>query len=74
MIEELKTNIVRVIFTKKNGEQREMLCTLKDDIIPAVSGASVPNDEVTTVYDIEAQGWRSFRNNSVIDYSVVGKG
>ena len=48
-----------------------MLCTLIEDIIPNVTGESVQNPDVTVVYDIEADGWRSFRNDSIIDWKVV---
>ena len=71
MIEELKKGLVEVTFTKKNGEERVMLCTLHPDVVPNVAGNSVQNPDVTVVYDIEAGGWRSFRNDSVIDWKVV---
>ena len=71
MIETLKNEIVEVTFVKKNGDRRVMLCTLIEDIIPSVTGTSVQNPDVTVVYDIEADGWRSFRNDSIIDWKVV---
>lgn len=71
MIEQLRNEIIEVTFVKKNGERRIMLCTLIEDIIPNVTGESVQNPDVTVVYDIEADGWRSFRNDSIIDWKVV---
>lgn len=68
----LEEGIVLVKFTKKNGEIREMLCTLQEDYLPEVSGNSSGYEGITTVYDLEKQGWRAFRDNSVIDYSKVG--
>lgn len=71
MIEELKTNIVAVTFTKKNGDTREMVCTLIPEFLPEVTGTSQGYEGVTTVYDLEVQGWRSFRDDSVISYEVL---
>lgn len=68
----LKENIVMVTFTKKNGEEREMLCTLREEFLPEVSGDSTVSS-VVTVYDLENQGWRSFREDSVIDYYLITK-
>ena len=35
MINELKKSTCRVIFTKVNGDERNMVCTLDESIIPA---------------------------------------
>ncbi len=60
-------------FTKANGELREMLCTLRPDLIPSVpvvegTEPKVPrkeNPDVQPVWDLEKQAWRSFRFDSV---------
>ncbi len=59
-----------VVFTKKDGTEREMLCTTNGDIVPYVESVEVKierkvNEEVCAVYDIEAKGWRSFRWDSI---------
>ena len=59
-----------VVFTKKDGTEREMLCTTNANIVPYVEQAEVKterkvNEEVCAVYDIEAKGWRSFRWDSI---------
>lgn len=64
-----------VTFTKKDGTERKMVCTLKKDIIPkdmAPKGVGQKSDpkKVCPVYDLEEESWRSFRYDSVID--VVG--
>lgn len=73
MREIIRNEIVEVIFTKKDGSERKMLCSTMSDIIPDMSGSklSKPNDGIVTVWDIEADGWRSFRFDSVIDFKVV---
>jgi hypothetical protein len=61
-----------IAFTKANGEKREMLCTLRPDMIPPqpISETErVPRKEnldVQAVWDLEKQAWRSFRFDSVI--------
>jgi hypothetical protein len=68
------SSTVMVTFVKKNGERREMLCTTKLDLVPAVShpkGERVPNPETKPVWDLQKQAWRSFRYDSVIDAKAV---
>ena len=72
----LKTNFIKVAFTKKNGTHRDMICTLKPDALPAQVDLeeSIPrktNDDVMAVFDVEKQDWRSFRLDSVINWRVV---
>ena len=66
----LRSNIVVLSFKKKDGSIREMVCTTMDEYIPPVSGNSVPNDSLVTVWDLENEGWRSFRYESVISANV----
>jgi hypothetical protein len=70
----LNENIVTVEFTKKDGTQRVMKCTLSADVIPV---ENLPKGEITytsdqaqAVYDVERNGWRSFRWDSLTKYSV----
>jgi len=77
MIEQLETNTCRVIFKKVNGDERDMMCTLRSDIIPAATKSdSITqkkvrniNEEVLPVYDVKAEGWRSFRLDKVVSFS-----
>jgi len=75
MIEELQSGTRVVTFTKVNGEQREMTCTLDENLIPdpiEIKASKSPkpvNEEVLPVWDTTAQGWRSFRIDSVISFS-----
>jgi hypothetical protein len=61
-----------VIFTKKDGTERVMLCTTNNDLVPPVEikdsvekKEKKTNDEVMPVYDIEAKAWKSFRWDSI---------
>lgn len=72
----LQNGIVHVVFEKKDGSIREMLCTTVLEIIPESKhpkGESTVklSDTVRRVYDLEADGWRSFRVDSVIEWHSV---
>ena len=66
IVKDLRLGNVEVLFTKKDGTERKMLCTLVN--IPA---EHQPKNEVEyaentiRVFDIEKQGWRSFRLDSI---------
>ena len=64
-----RSNIISVTFTKKNGETRTMKCSLKDEYIVGDVKESTsirkPNDDVLPVWDLDNNGWRSFRIDSV---------
>ena len=67
----LKTSIVDVVFRKLNGEKRVLKCTLYHSYLPVTDGPikeSKENDTSLAVWDLEANGWRSFRYDSVISY------
>lgn len=77
----LQAGICKVTFTKVNGDERVMQATLKADLLPAVvekvlaegetpKPAKKPNPDVLAVYDVKAPGWRSFRWDSIKDFSV----
>jgi hypothetical protein len=69
----LKNNTCKVKFNKINGDVRTMICTLNFDLIPKsnrpVGQKSVKNDSIITVWDIENEGWRSFRVDSIIEWN-----
>jgi hypothetical protein len=65
----LRSEIVQLTFTKKDGTERIMKCTLAEQKIPA---ENVPkgterakSDEAVAVFDLENNGWRSFRWDSL---------
>ena len=66
--------IISITFTKKNGEERIMKCTLKDEYIISEEKKSVSirkeNVEVLPVWDLENSAWRSFRINSVKEVKI----
>lgn len=76
--EVLKDGVCEVIFTKVNGVERTMRCTLRDSYIPTVSEdksahskVKAKSSDVYVVWSIEDKDWRSFRKDSVISYRVL---
>ena len=72
MLNELRQRDCRVIFKKANGEERDMICTLREDALPAnfsSEEAKKYSEETIRVIDIASGEWRSFRIDSVISFS-----
>ena len=76
LIDMLRHNLVTVTFTKVNGDERVMTCTLLSEHIP---NAPKTNGEVVvkqtssntiSVWDVNASGWRSFRIENVKSISM----
>ena len=71
---QLHQGICEISFTKVNGEERIMRCTLKEDLLPQQvdieeiiqKKSKKSNPDVYAVYDVVAEGWRSFRWDSLI--------
>lgn len=65
----LRTEIMTVTFEKLDGTTREMRCTLIESKIPDASkpknSGKAQSDDSIAVFDLEKQGWRSFRFDSV---------
>ena len=71
-LEQLRNNEngVEVLFIKKDGSQRTMLCTLSESKIPADKQPKSETQSSTVgsavrVFDLEKNEWRSFRWDSV---------
>ena len=65
---------VNITFVKKNGEPRDILCTLNEELMKKnatpdcyeVKGVGKkPSDTSQPVFDLEKLAWRSFRWDSV---------
>lgn len=69
----LKDSIVEIIFTKKDGTERVMKCTLQKEYLPEAAGSEKErSEEVLAVFDVEKDGWRSFRWDSIkqVNFSI----
>ena len=69
----LTTNVVSVTFTKRDGTERLMRCTLKSDQLPAVDRRDERqvSDTAISVWDTEKDAWRSFRFANVTSISFT---
>ena len=66
----LKESVVSITFTKKDGDERVIKATLKEDLIPFdmfPKGTSTrkKSEESQSVFDVEKDEWRSFRWDSI---------
>jgi hypothetical protein len=74
MIGALRSGICVVTFTKKNGEERIMSCTLNDEFLPEQIDLEEeiqkrkPNSDALAVWDTDIGAWRSFRWDSLKDF------
>jgi hypothetical protein len=72
----LMKNILEVNFTKKDGSNRKMVCSLQEkhlpeqiDLVETIN--KTKNLEVISAWDLEKNSWRSFRIDSITDYKVI---
>jgi len=76
LVDLLKNNVVTVTFTKVDGSERTMKCTLLGEYVPAPTEGKVllqensGSDSNISVWDTEVNGWRSFRVSNVKSVSV----
>jgi hypothetical protein len=72
----LQDNVMSVVFTKVDGSERTMNCTLIPEYVPQkpvverqqLLTESLPRAEspdTLAVWDVDANGWRSFRLDSI---------
>jgi hypothetical protein len=65
-----------ISFTKTDGSERKMLCTLEESKIPSEklpkNSGKKQSEDALAVFDVEKQDWRSFRWDSVtrIEFSL----
>ena len=69
----LKEGVVSFTYTKKDGSERTALGTTKHEEIEN-AGGNIPtgssnykvSEESTHYYDLNSNGWRSFRNENLV--------
>lgn len=72
--QKIRGGVATVVFTKKDGTQRTMKCTLSEQLIPAEQKPKQTetvkrSDDALPVFDIDKQEWRSFRYDALISVS-----
>ena len=79
LIELLEERSVEVVFTKKDGTERKMRCTLSENKIPSEkmpkNSGKTKSEDALAVFDVKKSDWRSFRWDSVkkIEFKVGEK-
>lgn len=75
LLEKLRTNEATVKFTKADGTERTMRCTLVESKIPADKRPKTNESQTAStvgsavrVFDLDKGEWRSFRLMSLISY------
>lgn len=78
VLDQLRSNVLQVTFSKVNGEQRVMPCTLQTDYMPELSESKVNqvedfsvNKSVIRAFAIDKQSWRSFRVDNITAIEVI---
>lgn len=70
LIQYLREKVLTITFTKKDGTERVMKCTLMDSYLPETDVITESRERPTglvSVWDVEANGWRSFYVESITD-------
>lgn len=74
LTETARNGVITVRFIKVNGDERIMRCTLLSEYLPVQKDieeiSTKENSNVLAVWDIDANGWRSFRVDSVQEVTL----
>lgn len=66
---------VQIKFLKTDGTEREMNCTLKEDIVEPyekkTDKVKARNEDVLPVFDLDKKAWRSFRLDSILSVNFT---
>jgi hypothetical protein len=69
LISLLRSGPVNVTFTKSDGTERLMTCSLREDLVQQyerkTDKVKTVNESILPVFDIQKQEWRSFRWDSI---------
>ena len=76
---QLEQNVMVVDFNKISGDKRVMTCTLREDMKPRATKDDTMSqkkvremsDAVVNVWDVNAEGWRSFRYDRINSEDIV---
>jgi|LauGreDrversion4_2_1035121.scaffolds.fasta_scaffold204830_3 hypothetical protein len=59
----LRQGAATIVFTKKDGSERVMKCTLQEGVVvpheKTTDRVKEPKDDILPVWDLEANAWRS---------------
>ena len=74
----LKLSVIKFAYKKKNGEVRYAIGTTNSELLDVVFNIKLKGQEteqdsragITNYFDIEKRGWRSLRNNNLIEIII----
>jgi len=77
MKKQLHAGPCKVVFTKADGTERTMRCSLEEQYTSKYErktdrGAN-PDDNLLTVWDIDKDAWRAFHVDKVVEFSPVAE-
>lgn len=66
----MRKGIVKFYYQKVDGTMREAYGTLKESLVPALSGndSRKKSDTVQTYYDTEKESWRCFKRQNLVRF------
>jgi hypothetical protein len=75
IVSHLHAGPVTVTFNKKDGSERVMTCSLQPELLPPATvnestTTKKENTNIISVYDLTAQGWRSFIVKNVTNVTL----
>ena len=69
LVNELRNGNVKVTFTKTDGTERVMVCTLQESVVvpyeKKTEKVKQPNEDILPVWDLDNDAWRSFKLSSI---------
>lgn len=81
IVSQLKQNKVKVVFTKVDGSQSEMIATLKPELLPvrevvetkevAPKKERKVNPDTLTLFNVDKQSWRSVKYDLIEKFEIV---
>lgn len=66
----MRKGVVKFYYQKVDGTMREAYGTLKENLVPALSGndSRKKSDTVQTYYDTEKESWRCFKRQNLVRF------
>lgn len=66
----MRKGIVKFYYQKVDGTLREAYGTLKESLVPALSGndSRKKSDTIQTYYDTEKESWRCFKRQNLVRF------
>jgi WYL_2, Sm-like SH3 beta-barrel fold len=75
MVSLLRKGPVEIVFTKKDGTERTMKCTLQEGVVvpheKTTERVKESNPNIVAVWDLEKSAWRSFKLDSILSYTFA---